>query len=407
VTRRLLVSAQPGELRAAWIDGERLVALLVLRDDHPSLLGHIYRGRVATIDRGLEAAFVDIGTGADGLLPLAEAPGTKLTEGMAVTVRVMRDARAEKGPRLTARLRDAPPDLEARAREAKPPQLLARGADPVARLLGSDSPPDEILVDHPDGFADLRARLAAARPALAASVKLDLSPEPLFERPFLDGEGVEEAIEALLQPEAALPSGGRLLIEPTRAMIGIDVDSAGHRRGGAGQVLALAVDLEAAAEIPRQLRLRALSGLVVIDFLELRSRADRKQVVETLRAGAKDDREPCRVVAMSASGLVEMTRRRGAPALHEILTAPCGLAGSGRVKTPATVAFEALRAARRVVAHNPGAVLTVRMAPRALAALDGPAAAARADLEARLGQPLRLVPEADPEAPDYEIVTGR
>lgn len=407
MTRRLLMSAQPGELRAAWIDDKRLIDLLILRDDHPGLLGNVYRGRVAAIDRGLEAAFVDIGAGADGLLPLSEAPGAKLTEGMAVTVRVVRDARADKGPRLTARLRGAPPDLEARAREAKPPHLLARGTDPVARLLGADPPPDEILVDHTDSFADLRARLAVARPALAASVKLDLDPEPLFERPYLDGGGVEEAIEALLQPEAALPSGGRLLIEPTRAMTVIDVDSAGHRGGEAGQALALAVDLEAAVEIPRQLRLRALSGLAVIDFLELRGRVDRKQVVDALRAGAKGDREPCRVFAMSVSGLVEMTRRRGAPALHEILTAPCGLAGSGRAKTPVTLAFEALRAARRAATHDPGAVLTLRMAPRALAALDGPAAAARADLEARLGQPLRLVPEPDPEAPDYEIIPGR
>ncbi len=84
-----------------------------------------------------------------------------------------------------------------------------------------------------------------------------------------------------------------------------------------------------------------------------------------------------------------------------------GKAGSGRAKTPVTLAFEALRAARRAATQNPGAVLTLRMAPRALAALDGPAAAARADLEARLGQPLRLVPELDPGAPDYEIIPGR
>jgi Ribonuclease G/E len=410
VSRRLLVSAQPGELRAAWIEEGRLTDLVVQRDDHPSLLGDIYLGRVAAIDRGLAAVFVEIGRARPGLLPLSEAPKGTLNEGAAVTVRVVRDAAPDKGPRLTARLRDPPPDLPSLAAASKPPCRLVRGDDPVSRLLSAEPPPDEILVDEAETCRRLRARLAAVRPGLAEAVRLDPGPEPLFEQPFLEGGGAEEAIEALLSPRVPLPSGGALFIEPTRGMTAIDVDSGAHQGpGGAGaaEALALAVDLEAAGEIPRQLRLRALSGLIVVDFLELRTPERRRRVVEALRAGLAADPEPGQVRPMSPSGLVEMTRRRGRPPLHEVLTEPCGPEGSGRAKTARTLAYEALRAVRRSAAAEPAARLVLRAAPAVVAALEGPAAAARAALEERLGRALALEAVGGDRPRDYDVVLLR
>jgi ribonuclease G len=403
----LLVSAQPGELRAAWVDGGRLVDLVIQRNDHPSRLGEIHLGRVAAVDRGLGAAFVELGLERAGFLPLSEAPGGKLTEGAAVAVRVLRDAAAGKGPRLTARLIDPPPDLEALVRAARPPCRLVPGGDPLTRLLAARQPPEEVLIDHAETYRLMKARAAAARPDLAGRLRLDHGAEPLFERAILDdgaaGETVEAAIEALLAPRARLPSGGALWIEPTHGMVAIDVDS-GQLDAGDPETLARVVDLEAAAEIPRQLRLRALSGRIVIDFLELKDGSARKRVVAALRDGLRDDREPGRVLAMRASGLVEMTRRRGAPALHEILTAPCGEAGGGRSKTAATLAFEALRTARRAARQAPGAMLVVRARPAILAALDGRAGPARAELEARLGRPMTLVPAKLGEGRGCEVV---
>jgi Ribonuclease G/E len=107
---------------------------------------------------------------------------------------------------------------------------------------------------------------------------------------------------------------------------------------------------------------------------------------------------------MSDSGLVAMTRRRGAPALHEILTAPCGDGGSGRRKTAATLAFAALRAVRRVARESPGAALSVIAEPTILAALDGTAGRAKAELEDRLGWKLTLVPGEFSEARGYDVV---
>jgi Ribonuclease G/E len=406
---KLLVSAQPGELRAAWIDGGRLVDLMIQRDDHPSRLGEIHIGRVAALDRGLGAAFVDLGFERAGFLPLSEAPGQRLTEGAAVTVRVLRDATADKGPRLTARLIDPPPDLEHFARDAKPPCRLMPGGDPLTCLLTAHSLPETVVIDHAETYRSLRERVISVRPDLGELLHLDYEAEPLFEREILasggGGETLEAAIEALLEPRVALSSGGLLWIEPTHGMVAIDVDSA-RQDAGDPQALARTVDLAAAAEIPRQLRLRALSGQIVIDFLELAGLAERKRVVAALRDGLKGDREPGRVQAMSASGLVAMTRRRGAPALHEILTAPCGDGGSGRRKTAATLAFEALRAARRVAREAPGAALSVIAGPTILAALDGVAGQARAELEERLGRTLRLVPAEVREGPGYDVVTG-
>jgi Ribonuclease G/E len=397
VRRRLVISALPGETRAAWLEDGRLVDLVVRRADRPSHLGNLYHGRVAKVDKALDAAFVELGLERAGFLPLGEGPGRRLAEGDAVVVRVLREAAGGKGLRLSARIKDPPPDLERRARSARPPALLLQGDDPLERVLAARAPPDEIVVDDPDSHAAISARLAAR--AGGARLRLDLEPAPLFEREDLEGE-----IEALLEPRVALPSGGHLLVEPVRTLTAVDVNSGRHDGRGPAPDQALAVNLEAAVELPRQLRLRALSGLIVIDFLALPEGGPRRQVVAALRAGLKTDPDPARVHAMAPSGLVEMSRRRGRPALHELLTVPCGIGGGGRVKDPATLAFEALRAARREAASRPAAAIAVTAEPAVIAALEtGPAAAARQALEARLGRPLRLAAAPLPPGAPAEI----
>jgi Ribonuclease G/E len=395
--RRLLISALPGECRMAWLGGDRLEDLVIRRDDRPHRLGDIYLGRVLRLDKGLDAAFVEIGLPRPGFLPLGEAPGRKLGEGDRVVVKVRREPAGDKGARLTARIADPPPGLEAAAAGAKPPALLSAGDDLLRRL--TSRPPDSILVDDAALFGELRARLAEAEPALAARLALHADPIPLFE-----AEGVEPQIEALLQPRVALPSGGSLLIEPVETLTAIDVNSGGHDGRGGARVQALEVDLEAVPVLARQLRLRALSGLIVIDFLELKAPEAGKQVTGALKAALKADPEPVRVFPMAPSGLVEMTRRRARPPLHEILTRPCGLGGSGRVKDPVTLAFEALRRARHVAAGAKGRPLTIAAAPAVAAALEGSAAAARAALAARLGLALAVAP--DPGREETEIVVG-
>ncbi len=396
MSRRLVISALPGETRAAWLEDGRLVDLVVRRADRPSRLGNLYHGRVAKVDKGLDAAFVELGLARPGLLPLSEGPGRRLSEGDAVVVRVLREAAGGKGLRLTARILGPPPGLDDRARDKRPPALLARGDDPIERVLAAGQAPDEIVFDDPEAFAAAKARLPELPPD---RLRLDLDPAPLFER-----EGLEAEIETLLRPRVALPCGGFLLIEPVTTLTAVDVNSGRHAGRGPAPEQALAVNLEAAAAIPRQLRLRALSGLIVVDFLALADAGPRKRVAAALRKGLKRDPEPSRVFPMTASGLLEFTRRRGRPALHELLTAPCGIDGGGRLKDAVTLAFEALRAARREAAARPGTHVTLRGAPAVIAALGGPAAAARQALEGRLGRQLTLVTEPAAAGEAAEIV---
>ncbi len=386
MSTRLFVSALPGETRAAWLADDRLRDLVILRDDRPTLADNIYLGRVVARQAKLGAAFVDIGADRPGFLPLDEAP-KGLSEGDSLILRVARDATVEKGVRLTARVGDLPPELVAAARAGKPPILLRRAGDPLMAALSGEDTPAEIVIDDPATFA--RARLLfAATPDKLACLRLDLEPAPLFER-----AGIEAQIEALLEPRVDLPSGGTLLIEPVRTLTAIDVNTAAHESPAGPGASAKAVDLEAAAEIPRQLRLRGISGLIVVDFLELADAAARDQVVRTLRRGLDRDARPGRVSAMRRSGRVEITRRRAGPALHEVLTEACGIGGGGRAHDPVAQAFAALRAARAAAATAPGQGVVVVGGPRLIAALEGPAAAARAAVEERLGRPLTLRPQ--------------
>ena len=281
MSRRLVISAQPGETRIAWLDHGKLSDLMVLRDDRPWLVDNLYLGRVTARDPGLAAAFVDIGRERPGLLPLDEAP-KGLSEGDTVAVRVTRAPQAEKGVRLTGcRL---PAELRAEAERLSPPALLRAAEDPFDAALATRPPPgvvvpEAIVIDDPACFARAQVRLAA-RPEWRDRLSLDLDPETPFER-----EGVEAAIEALLEPRVALASGGHLLVEPVRTLTAIDVNSGTAGRSG----MALDVNIEAATEILRQLRLRGLSGLIVIDFLDLREEIVRKRVTEVLKDGLKQD----------------------------------------------------------------------------------------------------------------------
>ncbi len=396
MSRRLLISAMPGETRIAWLAEDRLSDLVILRDDQLSVTDAIYLGRVTAIDRGLACAFVEIGLARPGLLRLMEAP-EGLAEGDPLIVRIKRAPAADKGARLSLRGIPQTPEIAAAAR-AKPPVCLRAAADPVAAALAASRAPERILVDDAAIFARAK-HLLAGRPEARERLFLDPDRTPLFER-----EGVEAAIEDLLQPWVALPSGGSLLIEPGQTLTAIDVNSGRHptRPGAAAQ--GLAVNLEAVPEIARQLRLRHLSGLIVIDFLEPADPAAGRRVIQALKAALEADPQPCRVSSrgasgMSASGLVEMTRRRARPALHELLTEPCGIGGGGRVKDPVTLAYEALRSVQRQAATEPGHGLALCADTRVIAALRGPAAPALASLQARLGRPLVLRPEPEPDGP--------
>ncbi len=397
MTRRLIISAQPGERRLAVMEEDELLDFYIERADHPIDVGSLYLGRVLRFDRALDAAFVEIGQTRPGFLPRDKAGDLKLGDGDQIAVKVTRAPDEDKGAKLSA-LVELTPAQESDLRALKAPKLIGRGGDLLAQAL---TPlPDEILVDDREEFARIKCGLAAQPGQAQHRIQLDSSARPLFER-----EGLEAEIEALLDPRVPLPSGGDLLIEPVRTLTAIDVNAGRHDEPGGARRQAVKVNLEAAAEIARQIRLRALSGRIVIDFLDAGQQAG-KEAAKALRKAMNGDSEPHRVVDfLSGSSLVQVTRRRSRPPLQEILTRPCGLAESGRVKDPATLAFELLRSLRAQAAGAPAAGATLLVSSGVAAALQGVAAPARAALEARLGYKLAIQREAARDGyGDYEIV---
>ena len=375
--QRLLIDRTARFRRAVLLDQGRLADLHLDRLDRPVLAGSLQLGRVVRVLAPLNAAFVDIGTRLPGFLagadvrPLASNHqqgriGTRLSAGQSVLVQVRAEGSGDKGPSLTmdvslpgrflvhlplgsglslsrrlgrgpertqlqARLRElvagggwiaragaaaAPPELiEAEADHlaatgrrllaATTPGLVAEGPNAMARLLldsgAGDAPLD---IDGADAMAELRAWADGRAPDLLSRARLSSG---LFEQADLDAQ-----IAALARPRVPLPGGGNLMIEPTEALTAIDVN--GGERGDA-----MAVNLEAAAEVARQLRLRNIGGIVVVDFVGAGKAAERERLVQFLSGAVADDPAGTHVYGMSKLGLVEITRTRRGPPLAELL----------------------------------------------------------------------------------------
>ncbi len=303
------MAAERGPLRAVLVDdNDRLQGAWQFAEGRDSMVGDRFFGRVLKIDGGLETAFVDIGLLQPGFLPLASCP-TRPVEGQAVTVEVSRDPVAGKGARLTARIGEA----IALPAGTRPPQRLTREG-PLRRLLGRLGGDLEIFTDTRRGAEEMEA-LAETLP-VGRRLRIEHRPQRDWSPKMAE---IEADVAAALEPRVDLPSGGWLLFEPGRTLTVIDVNS-GTALGSAGERLWLKIDLEAARELARQLRLRHIGGIVVIDFIDLKAALQRRQVSEALRQAVAGDWEPCWVGTMSRLGLVEMTRRRTGPTLSEMWT---------------------------------------------------------------------------------------
>lgn len=253
----------------------------------------------------------------DAIAPLAEEDGV----GFVVrTAAAAIDAGALAGEAET--LVTAWRDIAARRKSTGPPARLYRETPALKRLLCDLAAPGACVVaEAVPGFRLLSERLAALWPDLAGRFDPWTGAEPLFE-----AEGVADDIGAAGEAEIALPAGGRLIFERTHALTAIDVDTGGASGDGGPGRMALDVNLAAAAEIGRQLRLRNVGGLVVIDFVHLRGRRDRDRVSSALADALVPDRAALRVLPMSALGLIEMSRERGGRALADL---PAGIAAAG------------------------------------------------------------------------------
>ncbi len=385
--RALISVLGPERLCVLLDEQERLLDVFLDAGRESLRLGDVFRARVVGCDRGLSVAFVDIGGDAPALLQAEGKRASLPKEGERLTVQVSRAPAPGKGAKVKL-FRSPIEASEAQSEEL--PRLIAPGDDPLLAMLQRRLPV-EICCDD----AATARSLSAAMPTLAKTMRV-------VRPPAIPAE-VEEALDALLLPDVALPSGGSLVIEPTRTLVAVDVNSAGHAasRGG-GRRRALDVNLEAAGEIARQLRLRSLSGLILIDFLKLPGAKEREIVRAALKVALAEDPETTRVFGMSPSGLLEMTRRRSRPALHELLTRQGPLVGGGRL-SPHACAMAALRALQ---ASPPAAYhrLSASRSVAAALAVGGSAEAARRWLEERQGVDIAIEIDEARDNEDWELL---
>lgn len=229
------------------------------------------------------------------------------------------------------------------------PASLYQESDLVTRTIRDVYAADfkRVIVDDPETARKARECLHIAMPRSKAVIELYTEREPLFHR-----YGIEEEIERINMRKVPLPSGGSLVIDSTEALVAIDVNSGRSRAADDAEEAALKVDLEAAEEIGRQLRLRDLGGLIVCDFIDLRLDRNKRAVERALREAVKKHKERTRVLKMSGFGLIEMTRQRQGPSLKRNIYYDClHCKGSGLVKMPDSVILDVMRIVQ-LATHN-------------------------------------------------------
>lgn len=253
--------------------------------------------------------------------------------------------------------------LRERADSAQAPALVhgeAKLISGVIRDLFSDRL-DGLTVDNPQVHREIVDYVRTVDPDLVDRIHLDRSGVPLF-----DQRDIEEEIAEAFERRVELPSGGSIIIEPTEALVSIDVNTGrftGKGRKDPEETI-LRTNLDAAREIARQLRLRDVGGIVVLDFIDMESQENRDKVLQELRTHLGRDRARTKAFAVSDLGLVEMTRQRVRPSLFQSLTRPCDhCGGSGRVFTPPTVIRRVERSLKRVAASGDQKSIVVRVHP--------------------------------------------
>jgi ribonuclease G len=255
--------------------------------------------------------------------------------------------------------------LERRSEDSKAPALVFQEADLSVRVLRDVflSEFERAIIDSPKQFERVTSFFQRTAPELVDGVELYEGKKPLFEK-----WKINEEIESTLNRRVDLPSGGYLIIDYAEALTVIDVNSGsftGRGKGGLEETITK-VNTEAAEEAVRQLRLRDIGGIIVIDFIDMARASNRDKVLKTMRKALDADKSKSYVVEVSPLGLVEMTRQNVTDGVREILTAPCPTcAGEGVVLSAETVALEGLRKMRDIAAeHADVEAFLVRVNPK-------------------------------------------
>jgi ribonuclease G len=259
---------------------------------------------------------------------------------------------------------------------------------------------EKVKVDSRETCDKLRSFAAQYMPGLAEKIEHYSGARPVF-----DLYGVEDEIQRALDKEVPLKSGGYLVIDQTEAMTTIDVNTGSFLGQRNLEETVYRTNLEAAQAVARQLRLRNLGGIIIIDFIDMLDPEHRRQVLRTLEKSLTKDHAKTTVYDFSPLGLVEMTRKRTVESLQRQLSEPCHeCGGRGMLKTAETVTYEIFREITRAVRQFEAARLLVIASPKVVARITEEESPAVAELEEFLGKTIRFQADEQYTQEQFDVV---
>ena len=259
-------------------------------------------------------------------------------------------------------------DIRSKSEKKSAPALIHRDLNLVQRLLRDQLSPDysAIRLDNEGEFATVLDFVNKFQPALVNRVKLHLKDTPIFEE-----YGLNPEIEKALRPKVWLKSGGYIVINQTEALVAIDVNT-GKYVGKSNRLedTIVRTNVDAVHEIVRQIRLRNLGGIIVVDFIDMEEKKNRQRVMAALEEAIRADRSPSKILQFNDFGLVAITRKRTQPSLERTICKPCSYcSGSGWAKSPETICYEIQQEIKKMTNLLEGKEITVRVNPEIARAL--------------------------------------
>lgn len=286
-------------------------------------------------------------------------------------------------------------EIREKTLQSSAPALVYGDSDLMKRAIRDiyNKDIDEVIVEGDDGYRQAKDFMKLLMPSHAKKVKHYSDAVPLFQR-----AGVEEQLSAMYHPVVQLKSGGYLVINPTEALVSIDINSGRSTREHSIEQTATATNLEAAQEIARQLRLRDMAGLVVIDFIDMDHSSNVRKVEKAMKEALKNDRARIQVGRISAFGLMEMSRQRLRTGVLEASTRQCPhCEGTGLVRTASSAGLSALRLIEDEAARGRGSHITLRCSQEAAFYVLNNKRADIAEIEDRYGVRVEILSDGELE----------
>jgi ribonuclease G len=296
-------------------------------------------------------------------------------------------------------------EIRQKSDTSRAPAVVYREASLVAKLL-RDLITEEfsaIRIDNEHEYRKILELMERIMPSLAPKVRLYEKPFPIFEE-----YGVQAEIDKALRSKVWLKSGGSIVINPTEALVAIDVNTGryvGKKTAGRLEDTILKTNLEAAKEIVRQIRLRDLGGIIVLDFIDMEDKKNRQKVLHAVEQELRKDRAPSKALQVSDFGLVIITRKRVKQSLERTLTEPCPYClGSSVIKSSSTICYEILAEVKKIGADLNGQSLLLRVNPDIARAFADEERAVFRDLKQSIGKDVTLRPDPQLHHEQFDVM---